>query len=178
MADKILGARQQQKRGTASAWATSNPVLAAGEIGFETDTGKTKVGDGTTAWSSLKYTGELFADSEPKLAAPLNAGDNSIYYDEIDNTTTTIDWTKGPCQKKGLTTNTTLTFIAPGGSCRLRLKLVQDYAGNRLLSLPSSVKEPGGVAVVLSTSPYSTDILEFEYDGTNYNLVNAVFGVA
>ncbi len=32
-----------------------NPTLAAGEPGFETDTGKIKYGDGTTAWNSLAY---------------------------------------------------------------------------------------------------------------------------
>lgn len=46
----------QIKRGTASSWTSANTVLAAGEIGFETDTKKLKVGDGTTAWTSLTYT--------------------------------------------------------------------------------------------------------------------------
>lgn len=45
----------QQKRGTASQWTSANPVLLAGEIGFETDTSKMKVGDGTTNWNSLSY---------------------------------------------------------------------------------------------------------------------------
>ncbi|TXG82718.1 MAG: hypothetical protein E6R13_04610 [Spirochaetes bacterium] len=43
------------RRGTASAWTTANPTLAAGEPGFETDTGRLKIGDGTTAWNSLSY---------------------------------------------------------------------------------------------------------------------------
>lgn len=46
----------QIKRGTASAWTSANTVLAAGEVGFETDTKKMKVGDGSTAWTSLGYT--------------------------------------------------------------------------------------------------------------------------
>lgn len=45
----------QLKRGTASAWTSLNPTLLAGEVGFETDTKKMKVGDGTTAWTSLAY---------------------------------------------------------------------------------------------------------------------------
>ena len=45
----------QVKRGTASSWTSANTVLAAGEIGFETDTKKMKVGDGSTAWTSLGY---------------------------------------------------------------------------------------------------------------------------
>lgn len=47
----------QIRRGSASGWTTANPTLAAGEWGFETDTGKYKIGDGTTAWTSLAYKG-------------------------------------------------------------------------------------------------------------------------
>ena len=46
----------QVKRGTAAGWTSANPTLNAGEIGFETDTKKMKVGDGSTAWTSLAYT--------------------------------------------------------------------------------------------------------------------------
>jgi hypothetical protein len=43
------------RKGTAAAWASANPVLSAGEPGFETDTKKLKLGDGTTAWNNLPY---------------------------------------------------------------------------------------------------------------------------
>jgi hypothetical protein len=36
-------------------WGTNNPTLADGEFGLETDTGKLKIGDSTTAWNSLLY---------------------------------------------------------------------------------------------------------------------------
>lgn len=46
----------QLRRDTATNWINENPILAVGEIGIETDTDdKLKVGDGTTAWSSLLY---------------------------------------------------------------------------------------------------------------------------
>lgn len=45
----------QHRRGTAALWTSTNPTLAAGEIGVETDTLQLKVGDGTTAWASLDY---------------------------------------------------------------------------------------------------------------------------
>lgn len=50
MANKL-----QLRRGTASSWATTNPILAVGEPGFESDTGKFKLGDGATVWVSLLY---------------------------------------------------------------------------------------------------------------------------
>ncbi len=45
----------QERRGTAAQWVTANTVLAVGQWGVETDTGRGKIGDGTTAWSSLDY---------------------------------------------------------------------------------------------------------------------------
>lgn len=47
----------QIRRDTAANWTATNPVLAAGELGFETNTGKFKIGDGTTAWAALSYAG-------------------------------------------------------------------------------------------------------------------------
>jgi hypothetical protein len=43
------------RRDTAATWATENPILALAEQGLETDTGRMKMGDGTTAWNSLEY---------------------------------------------------------------------------------------------------------------------------
>ena len=45
------------RRGTAAQWTAANPVLAMGELGFETDTTRWKRGDGTTAWTALDYGG-------------------------------------------------------------------------------------------------------------------------
>ena len=47
----------QTRRGTAASWTSTNPTLAAGEIGFESDTNKFKIGTGSTAWGSLAYAG-------------------------------------------------------------------------------------------------------------------------
>lgn len=47
----------QIRRGTAAQWTSTNPTLASGEQGFETDTGKVKIGNGSTAWNSLAYIG-------------------------------------------------------------------------------------------------------------------------
>lgn len=55
MADVIRYERFWQRRDTAANWTAVNPVLADGEIGYETDTAKWKFGDGVTAWNSLVY---------------------------------------------------------------------------------------------------------------------------
>jgi hypothetical protein len=50
-----MAVRQQQRRGTASQWTSANPILSAAEIGFEIDTNKFKIGDGTNRWADLVY---------------------------------------------------------------------------------------------------------------------------
>jgi hypothetical protein len=47
--------RIQLRRGSAQEWANVNPTLAIGELGIEIDTGRIKIGDGVTAWNSLRY---------------------------------------------------------------------------------------------------------------------------
>lgn len=37
------------------AWGSANPTLALGEMGYETDKGRIKFGDGATAYKSLTY---------------------------------------------------------------------------------------------------------------------------
>lgn len=83
----------QQRRGTAASWASANPILSAGELGYETDTKKVKVGDGTTNWSSLMYTpNEATAGAMRNLMSKLtrNVSDASwlVVGDSTGNETT------------------------------------------------------------------------------------------
>jgi Major tropism determinant N-terminal domain len=54
-----MSVRIQLRRGTAAEWTTANPTLSDGEIGFESDTGKFKIGRSSTAWTSLAYATDL-----------------------------------------------------------------------------------------------------------------------
>ena len=36
-------------------WSSKNPILDAGEMAYETDTNRFKVGNGTAAWNALDY---------------------------------------------------------------------------------------------------------------------------
>jgi hypothetical protein len=47
--------RIKLRRDTAANWTAANPVLAAGEVGYESDTKQAKVGNGSSVWSSLEY---------------------------------------------------------------------------------------------------------------------------
>ena len=57
MAQKTIITRHKQKIDTAANWSTNNPVLLSGEIGFESDTQKFKVGNGSDNWNTLGYVG-------------------------------------------------------------------------------------------------------------------------
>jgi hypothetical protein len=64
-----MATRMQQRRGTAAQWISTNdgngPILAPGEIGFESDTNKFKIGDGTNHWVNLVY----FTDAASAIAS-------------------------------------------------------------------------------------------------------------
>jgi len=51
----VIPGRFQLRRDTAQNWTSSNPVLADGEIGYEKDTNKFKVGNGVKHWIELDY---------------------------------------------------------------------------------------------------------------------------
>ena len=67
----LVIATMQQRRGSAADWIAANPVLAQGEMGFETDTGNLKIGDGTTHWVDLDYFPETSSSEwiEPTVSA-------------------------------------------------------------------------------------------------------------
>jgi len=66
----------QNRRGTAAAWTSANPTLASGEFGLETDTEKIKMGDGTTAWTSLSYW--VGSTAVGDVHGPSSSTDNTV----------------------------------------------------------------------------------------------------
>jgi len=55
MSTLINNATIKVRRDTSSSWTTNNPTPNQGEWCLETDTGNMKIGDGSTAWTSLAY---------------------------------------------------------------------------------------------------------------------------
>ena len=58
----------QLRRGTAASWVSANSTLASGEVGFETDTLKFKIGNGSSAWNALAYANPGISQSTPTFA--------------------------------------------------------------------------------------------------------------
>ena len=113
----------QLRRDTASNWTTNNPTLAEGEFAIETDTDKYKIGDGSTAWTSLGYS------SLPSNVLPLTGGamtgaiTTNSTFDGVDiatrdailtSTTTTADAAlpkAGGAMTGAITTNSTFDGV-------------------------------------------------------------------
>jgi hypothetical protein len=70
-----MATRMQQRRGTAAQWISTNagagPVLNAGEIGWESDTNKFKIGDGVNNWTSLDYFADVDSTVNPAFGTSI-----------------------------------------------------------------------------------------------------------
>lgn len=69
-----------QRHDTAANWNTTNPVLALGEMGVETDTNKFKFGNGTTPYNELAYAA---GESGSGSGTILTSIDELITYDKL-----------------------------------------------------------------------------------------------
>ena len=121
MADLI-----QIRRDTAANWTSANPILAQGELGAETDTSKIKIGDGSTAWSSLAY---LIDAGGYLTATSTNTLTNKTIRDTVYALSgTAFDATNGAVQTKTLAANTTFTdSLSSGDAIVLQLEAGASY---------------------------------------------------
>jgi hypothetical protein len=87
----------QVRRGTAAQWTSTNPTLGAGEQGFETDTLKLKIGNGSTAWNSLAYVATGSTGTVTSITAGTGLSGGTITTSgtiAIDSTVTTLTGTQ------------------------------------------------------------------------------------
>ena len=85
----------QVRRGTASSWTSTNPTLAAGELGFETDTGKFKIGTGAATWTSLTYAG---GGQNTLTTYQYTATSGQTTFSGVDSNGNTLSYTVGNIQ--------------------------------------------------------------------------------
>jgi hypothetical protein len=108
-----MATRMQQRRGTASQWISSNeglgPILNAGEIGWESDTNKFKIGDGVSNWSNLDYFSDVNSTVNPAFGT-------SIVFEgaTADSFETTLQVTDPTADRTITLPNATGTVITTG----------------------------------------------------------------
>jgi hypothetical protein len=139
MAATEIKVQMQQRRDTAANWTSADPTLLSGEFGYETDTGKFKVGDGTTAWTSLSYIAGFSISAYPLATADI--ADDAVTGDKLANditiandltvtnnltvngTTTTINTTTLQVEDKNIelaVVTTPTDVLADGGGITLK----------------------------------------------------------
>lgn len=105
----------QLRRDMAANWTSVNPILAQGEEGYELDTGKRKVGDGATAWSSLSYVTAAVAPNSITNADLAQMPANTIKGNDTGATANAADLTASDVfTLLGLGTTATLAADADG----------------------------------------------------------------
>ena len=116
----------QIRRDTATNWTSANPTLAQGELGAETDTSKIKIGDGSTAWTSLGY---LIDAGGYLTATSTNTLTNKTIRDTVYALSgLAFDATNGAVQTKTLAANTTFTdSLTSGDAIVLQLEAGASY---------------------------------------------------
>jgi hypothetical protein len=155
------------RRGTSTEWTTANPILAAGEFGFETNTGKFKVGNGTSNWAALKYflnfddikssivdTAPAALDTLKELAAALN--DNASYATTITNALAL----KAPLESPTFTGTVDMSGATLSGVMlpinwrgAYNMDVMETYAENDLVTYGGSVYYATGPNVNQSYTP-------------------------
>ena len=81
MANRILDSKIVLRNDTKANWSSTAGkavVLLKGEVGFEIDTRKWKVGDGVTTWENLPYQGSSITVA---AEAPANPQTGDAWYD-------------------------------------------------------------------------------------------------
>jgi len=103
-----MSVRIQLRRDTAANWTSTNPTLTQGEVGFETNTGKFKIGDGSTAWNSLGYRG----------GGATGGGTDDVFYENSKTVTAnyTLSTNKNAMTAGPVTINSGITVTVPSGS--------------------------------------------------------------
>lgn len=82
----------QLRRDTEANWTSANPTLKAGEPGYETDTNRLKIGNGTDDWATLSYltsssSGGVSQEEVEDIVNNLLQVDSTLIktYDDVNN---------------------------------------------------------------------------------------------
>jgi hypothetical protein len=182
-----MATRMQQRKGTAAQWVSTNggdgPILNAGEIGYESDTNKFKIGDGINHWIDLNYfldavaLGGSIDDYIPLTdkgaisgVAALDASKNVI----VPGTSIIVEGTTDNANETTLTVtdptaDRTITFPDANGTV-----LLADGSGNVTISGDLTVS--GTTTTINSTTINATTGIVFE--GTTANDFETTLTVA
>jgi hypothetical protein len=157
-----MATRMQQRRGTAAQWISTNsgngPILNAGEIGYETDTNKFKIGDGTNHWLNLDYFIDANSTANPSFGSSITfEGATSDAYE------TTLAVTDPTADRTITLPNATGTVVLADGSGNVTVSGDLTVSGttttvnSTILEVQNEIKFEGTTANDFETSLKVTD---------------------
>ena len=153
--------RIQLRRDTSANWTTYNPVLMEGEVGYETDTKKRKIGDGTNTWNNLDYLAaenisQELGDSEAEV----------ISQKTITNTINNI----------GLLTGGNIPFVLQSGNIENNTLVINPENTTRRVTVISNPNQPvfisigSGYQILCRESTNGTDFPTDSYWISNFHI--------
>lgn len=178
------------RRDTSANWTSTNPTLAAGELGAESNTGRLKLGDGSTAWNSLAYLGGVTSVNGSTGVVVLNL-------DDVNNVTAPSPsngdylrwngtaWVNVAGQAVATTSDVTFNDLTVSGNLTVSgttttVNTATLSVADNIVVLNSDVTtsptENAGIEVERGTSTNvllrwneTNDVWELTNDGTNYS---------
>ncbi len=175
------------RRDNAASWTYNDPVLMSGEPGYETDTGKLKIGDGQTPWSALNYYAGITGpagESSPGATGPAGAtgatGPSGTGATGATGATGSVGATgatgeigaTGPAGATGSTGNTGATgatgTTGPGGASNLQACKI-NISG---ISGISNTNNGSDFLVTFNNTAYNTSPGDFTVSGSKIQIIN------
>lgn len=160
---KTVKAHLKCRHDTAANWTAKNPVLIDGELGVETDTTFFKIGDGATAWTSLKYVtskSAVYADTATKATQDASGNVITTTYatkSELNNKQTKLTFDSTP------TDNSSNPVTSSGIKAALDEKL--NVSGNDTATGTMTFQKK----IVLQDGATSTGAFVIDPNTINYN---------
>ncbi|HZS21994.1 MAG TPA: hypothetical protein VFA63_13550 [Pseudonocardiaceae bacterium] len=141
----------QIRRDTAANFTSANPTLANGEWALETDTKKMKIGDGSTAWTTLAY----------------NIGATGGTFPAINATTVTSNGALTPSQYTQFdATSGALTITLPTGQAAGTIAVVEKIdATSNTVTFTGNIRDVGSSSLAL-VGQHETHVLEVDSTGS------------
>ena len=187
-----MAVKIQIRRDTAANWTANNPTMSQGEIAYEVDTEKFKIGNGTDPWTTLNYVGVDGASAYGVAVENGFVGDEATWlnsligppnnfsdlldkdiedFEQTVSTMGTVSADAALANVAGKVVNITMggNFAITGHDLTTgqstNLIITQDTTGGRVLTWPAGTKFAGANAD-LSADPDAVDIVGVFYDGT------------
>lgn len=162
----------QFRRDTAQNWQDSDPVLLAGEPGVEIDTGKMKIGNGSSAWMSLPYSVGLPGETGPVG----NPGATGSMGPSGPTGPTGPQGATGPTGPLSLANSANNGYIitSNGTTSTLRVSDVKIDTTTSALQVPNGTTSAPSVSFLNSTGTgqsYANDTSFYNSNSTNYTQV-------